>query len=302
MTKRFVGDLDVEVDNSSQEIYDAEREDNRNVLTAVGIITESNIQCRVHLSEFLDCLKRYLDGRPLSRIKINLILSNGDVIQGNYVPMRYGQDGVKVAFTLATCQVFRLVNQDFNFRIRFEYAGMRPFTLRGIEFCSASFFEILPNLNVEFEPSSVKLIDLQNEQNIAIRITTRLENYSTELDWFSITASTPSLQFKPESITMTEGSKTTSLELKRNMLVTQNIPPIKFNFTSEINHECLESPISKAQLTTAVIDIEMPSEPYWCWGDEQRNWGHQMLEFQRYQDPITYNSLKIYHCSRQMSI
>ena len=39
--KRFAGDLEVEVDNSSQEIYDAEREDNRNVLTAVGIITES---------------------------------------------------------------------------------------------------------------------------------------------------------------------------------------------------------------------------------------------------------------------
>ena len=292
--KQFRGALEVEVDNSSQEIYDGVREDNRNALMASMFVNESNnIECLVHLSEFLsNRLISYLDGRPLSRIKINFSLAKGDVIQGRYAPKRYGQDGEKFAFTLTTCQVVRLVNQDFKFRIRFEYAGMRPFTVRGIEFCSASLFEILPTLDVEFEPSSVKLIDLQNEQNIAIRITTRVENYPTKLDWFSITASTPSLRFKPERVRLTERSSTTTLELKRSMLITQNIPPIKFNFISEISHECLESPISKPQITTALIDIEMPSEPYWCWGDEQRNWGHQMLEFQRYQDSITYNSLK----------
>ena len=48
----------------------------------------------------------------------------------------------------------------------------------------------------------------------------------------------------------------------------------------------------ETQLTTAVIDIEMPSEPYWCWGDEQRNWGQQMLEFQQLPRLMTYNSLQ----------
>ena len=101
----------------------------------------------------LGASKTLLRWRPLSRIKINLFLSKGDVIQGTYVQMRYGREGVKVAFTLATCQVVRLVNKDFKFRMRFEYTGMRPFRLEGLSLHTASFFEILPTLNVEFEPA-----------------------------------------------------------------------------------------------------------------------------------------------------